>query len=121
MKTILLAAVLVLFASCEDHHGHDLHPEWTMEATVGEGFTKAMPIHMDDFIAAIDYSPVNFHAEAPVLKGNVIYRAFSLYSEGEQRVRTEVKCDTSKKATPGTAGEAQLSLLGATVKFSCSF
>jgi len=122
LKTALFISTLLFVSACKDDHAHEAHPEWMMEITVGEeGAVKTLPVLMDDFLSAIDYSPVNFHAEAPVMKGHTLHRAFSLFSEGEQKVRTEVKCDTTKQNTQGSAGEAQLSLLGTTVKFFCKF
>lgn len=121
-KSALLISTLVLFSACKDHHGHGPTPAWIGDVTVGEeGLTRQMPVLMDDYESAISYSAVSFHAEAPVLKGHTLHRAFSLNGEGEQRVRTEVKCDTSKSGTPGVAGEASLSLLGTTVRFYCQF
>lgn len=119
LKLALVSATLLIALSCKDHHEHGPSPAWLMEITTGEnGVTKTLPVLMDDFVSAIDYSPVTFHAEAPVLKGHVLARPFSLYGKGEQKVLTYVKCDTSKK---GVAGEATMSLLGTTVKFYCQF
>lgn len=122
LKTALFISLFSVLVGCKDHHGHEAHPAWSMEVTIGEeGPTMTMPVLMDNYVSAITYSPVTFHAEPAVMKGHVLHRAFSLYSEGEQKVLTEVKCDTRKQDKPGVAGEAQLSLLGTTVKFTCAF
>lgn len=118
-KLALISLTLLAAISCNDQHGHGPTPEWLAEVTIDEnGITKTLPVLMDDFVSAIAYSPVTFHAEAPKLKGHVISRPFSLYGKGEQKVLTEVTCDTNKK---GVAGEASMSLLGTTVKFYCKF
>ena len=66
LKTsLIITTLLMLSTACQDHHGHEAHPNWAMEITIGEaGATKTLPVLMDDFVSAIDYSPVNFHAEA---------------------------------------------------------
>ena len=121
LKLALLITLLVL-AACKDHHGHGPTPAWMMEVTIGEeGPVRTTQIYMDDYLAAIPYSAVNFQALAPVEKGHHIERSFALFSEGEQRVLTTVKCDTKKEGVAGPAGEATLALLGTKVKFYCAF
>ncbi len=120
MKSVILSLSLLALAGCNSHHGHEAGPAWQMEVIEGEeGIPKIMPVLIDDYTVGLPYSPVNIQAEAPVAEGGKIKRAFSLYSTGEQRVRTEVNCDVSKHEAKGEAGAASLALLGVKVKFYC--
>lgn len=126
LKLIVLCLPFLILAGCNSgHHGHGEGPAWQMEVTQGEeGIPQVLPVLIDDYLTALPYSPVLIQAEAPVEHHGKIKRAFSLFSTGEQKVRTEVECDVVKHAQPkhednAPAGEATLALLGTTVKFRC--
>ncbi len=96
MKFVLLSSLSLLFIACDGHHGKGQRVDWMVEVTPGEEKPSiTLPVHGDEYEAAVPYSRVVVTAELPRQAKGGIRRVFNLSSVGEQKVRQEVACSTA--------------------------